>query len=300
MRDQNSAPFRLGALPLGAKVMITTFLTLVGAGYGVALLNIQKHNADADGKPGLTLDDIRAVYHGLDVTDASALRSSMSRMVAEDGAMRKHLDRGGDESVRALIGWLDKGAPEDGFDKAAAEGDPTPQEVLGKRCVSCHNKSSGKKKDAPYADAPREAARYDLVAKFAVLPPAEPGGAKVVHIPPTLSEADLIQSTHAHILAIPVFVLAVGGLFFLTRQRPIVKTLLGPLPMLAICGDIGGWWLSRPFEQGIYLVAAAGGVFGLSLALQIACVLGATWLGGRNPSRTSPVFEEASPVVHRA
>ncbi len=71
----------------------------------------------------------------------------------------------------------------------------------------------------------------------------------------------------------------VAFLFLLTGQSPRVKAFLCPLPMLAVCCDIASWWLARPFEPLVYVIGAAGAVFGTTMGIQILCILGALWLG---------------------
>ncbi len=303
-RETISLPIRLGGLPVAAKVMLTTFLLLIAAGYLVAVVNIHQHNQDADLEPGMSLNDLRRVYHGLEKpvsADASPVHSSMLKMVLPGGAMRKHLEKGGETAVRSLITWLQAGAKKEDFSREGASrpGDPSAEDVIGENCVRCHNSRNGEKKDTPYAATRTSAPEYDLVAKVAAPPRALEGEGGVVKLEP-MGFAQLVQSTHAHILAIPVFVLAVGCLFFLTGQRPAVKAVLGPLPMLAIVLDIGGWWLSRPFEPFIYVVAAAGGIFGGSLALQIACVLGSMWLGDRGKAKPAAVVDAEGTLVGRS
>lgn len=48
--------------------------------------------------------------------------------------------------------------------------------------------------------------------------------------------------------------------------------------MLAVVLDIGSWWLARFFEPFVYVIAAAGAVFGAAYGLQILCIFGSMWL----------------------
>lgn len=281
-QDPLAGTIRLARLSVPAKLMLTLFLALIGLGYLVAAANIYEHHQDADLEPGMGLDDLRRVYHGLDkVVQADATpESAMLKMVRPGGKMRKYLERGEEEEITSLISWLEGGAPEAGFAVAPAgmPDHPSPQDVIVKRCQRCHNRD-GDKDDAPYASDRRSPVEYELVAKYATPPPPSEEG-EVRHLAPT-SRADLVQITHAHILSIPVFALIVGGLFLLTGVRPSIKTVVTPLPMLAILVDIGSWWLARPFEPAIFLIPLAGAVFGATLGFQILCVLGSLWLGRR-------------------
>ena len=50
-------------------------------------------------------------------------------------------------------------------------------------------------------------------------------------------------------------------------------------PYDAVILDIGSWWLARFAEPFIYVIAAAGAIFGIAYALQILGILGSMWLG---------------------
>ncbi len=290
MNDQTDPrPIRLVNLPLAARLMLTLFLLLVGTGYLVAMANIYEQHHDADLDPRLTLNDIRRVYHGMNKTVTGETRqaapSPMLKMVSPGGKMRKYVEEGGEAAIRALISWLGDGAKETTFAQAGVyqAGDPSVQDVIARHCVRCHN-PTGDKDDVPYAPSASAAPVYALVAREA-LPQLGPATqqAQTIYLAPR-DLADLVLSSHLHILTIPVFTLIVGTLFLFTDLPSKVKLVLGPLPMLAICCDIGSWWLARPFEPFIYVIATAGAVFGASFGLQVLCVAASLWFGRRAPS----------------
>jgi len=282
MAMENSlAGFRLGGLPVPAKIMLTAFLALLGVGYLSAVLNIYFHHSEADLEPGMSLDDLRRTYHGLEKEVVGAGRpadSPMLKMVRPDGKMRKYLEREGEPAVRALVSWLEAGARREDFTKSGVSqpDDPSARQVLADGCIRCHNTVRGEKEDAPYAVDRDSQPDYDLVIKFAAPPAMAPGESKILRLEPP-GIAHLVQVTHAHIFTIPVFALIVGGLFFLTGLRPGIKAIVGPLPMIAVCADIGSWWLARLLEPFIFVIAAAGAVFGAAFGFQIACILWSTW-----------------------
>lgn len=270
--------------------MLTLFLFLMGAGVLVSQANIYHHHHDADLDPELTVDDIRRTFHGMEkmvtAQENTAKPSEMLKEVSPGGRMREYLEAGGPPAVRSLTTWLESGGKEADFsvsDKPQT-GDPSPQTVIGQCCVRCHNAKDGDESDIPYAPDSATAPQFALVAKLAT-PVIGPTVAKTetVYLAPTATN-ELVQITHAHILVIPVFTLIVGGLFLLTGLPAGIKLILGPLPMLAVCTDIGGWWLARPFEPAIYLIAAAGAILAAGLGAQILCVLGSMWLGTRRPA----------------
>lgn len=278
-------PVRLASMSLPAKLTVTLFLILIGCGYLIALVNIYAHHHDADLDPRMSSDDLRRTYHGLTKTVTSEARKSLpSEMLKEvlpGGKMRKYLEAGGPDAVRALVGWLEGGAKEADFARSGLSQpqDPSAQRVLADNCVKCHNATDGEEADKPWSKDKDSPPEYSLVAKYAQ-PQEGPSEQKTetIYLAPT-GWKQLVQITHAHIFTIPLFALAVTGLFLLTGVGERIKLLLAPLPLLAMLAEVAGWWLARPFEPAIHLVAIGGAVFGMSLAVQIFCVFGSMWFG---------------------
>lgn len=278
-------PFRLADVPVAAKLMLTALLLLLGAGYLIALGNIYAQHQDADLEPGLTLNDLRRVYHGIETTTTTRTHvpSEMERVVEPGGKMRKYLELGGPADVRALTDWLAASAPEARFTQPdlPKAGDPSPQQVITRCCIECHNADGGDAEDIPYApnaDTPADFTLVDLKAASEDLT-----GHETITLAPTGTD-ELIQVSHVHALSMPLFTLVIGVLFLLTGLPHGFKSLVAPLPMIALVADIGSWWLARPFEPAIYIIAAAGAVFGISYGLQILCVFCSLWFGKRTPA----------------
>lgn len=292
----------LERLPLPLKVIVTVFLAFMGFGYLAALGNLYHQHRLADGKAGLSLDDLRVTFHGLQVTDtpvASAAtgqpKSRMLEMIEPGGEMRKELDGGGLPAIRALETWLQRGATKEEFLKTglAQAGDPSAEAVIARHCLRCHNAEDGEKQDAPYGPD-LFTTDYDQTYKFAaagtgVNKPAAPaaGGARTVG-PMPLSHLFLI--THIHMLSIPVFTILVSGLFWLTPYYPQWTRWITPVPMLCLVADFASWWLSRIVELFIFVTAAAGALYAASLAVQLVTVTWAMWFGPRD-SQTPEITE---------
>ena len=232
------------------------------------------------------LDDLRRTFHGLEkqiTPDAQILVTSpMLEQIRPGGDMREHLEPGGEPAIRALTSWLESGAKEADFAKSGLveSGDPSAKETIAANCIECHNADGGDMEDTPYAASADAEPEYALVAAY-VTPEYEQqqsGGPQQLKLSPT-GLKELVHVTHAHILSIPVFTLIVGGLFLMTGLGPAWKLVLGPLPMLATLLDISSWWLARPFEPFIYVIAAAGAIFGVAYGLQVLCILGSMWFG---------------------
>jgi len=276
---------RLARLSLPAKLLITLLLLIIGPGYLFGTANIFFKHQNADGEPGLTVDDLRATFHGMTRTfqpeDKTIVNSAMLKQVRPGGDMREHLDKGGEPAVRSLLAWLENTAKEDEFAKPglAEPGDPSAQQIIKAHCIECHNADGGEMEEVPYAETADGEPEYTLVmvtAKPEIR--VQEAGLQTVVIKP-ISEAKLVHVTHIHILTMPIFTFVVGVLFLLTGIPQSIKLLIGPLPMLAVLLDISGWWIARFVEPFIFVIAAAGGLFGATYALQILCVLGSLWFG---------------------
>ncbi len=290
-----SNTFKLALLPTSARLLVTLFLALVGFGYLAALSNLYNRHQSADGLEGLTLNDVRATFHGLQTaadaaTATTESRSRMMELVEPGGEMRKHLTKGGSGAVRALENWLHRGALESEFGLRGIiePDDPSAQAVIERHCLRCHNADDGEKADTPYG-SDLFAADHAMVYVYAapgtaharVAPSSDEREPKVIGPQAT---AHLALITHIHMLSVPVFTLIVSGLFLMTGVNPRLRGVLAVIPMLALGVDFAGWWLARVVEPFIYVIPAAGATYGAALALQIVTVVCSLWFGRRSAS----------------
>ncbi len=262
----------LPSLPTGVRILLTTFLMLIGLGYIVAFMNIQERHGMADGKPGLSLDDIRSVFGGYKATAAGKAASSrMLTMIR--GEMRQYVSSDLDFTV--LETWLTSGASKEGFDHG--EGRRTPHKIMVRDCLRCHGQSTGTaiSKESPFGPDEFEVS-YDLVSLFAGAKPTATGA--LIMSPPQYTYPRLILFSHQHMLSIPMFTLIAGVVFSMTRFGPAwAKAFLTPLPMLTLIFDFGGWWLARVSGLGAIFILVAGGVFGLSFGMQVVFTIMDLW-----------------------
>lgn len=271
----------LARLPAGLRLMIGTFVVIIGLGYVVAIANVYYSHRLADGAEGLGLGDIRAVYGGLREGDAKAGGAATSRMLTMiRGAMRQYFDS--DEDYAILEKWLASGADPAGLD--AGEGRQTPRRVLIRNCLRCHAVSTGSEiaRKAPFGQDEFDADAA-MLARFTGSGGANDGGADVERgepidkgddlAPPQYDVPRLLLVSHQHMLAIPLFTVLIGGLFALTRWPARFRAVLVPLPMLATLFDFSGWYLARVWSGGAWLIAVMGGVFGLAFGVQILAIL---------------------------
>ena len=114
----------LGTLSLIYRVLFTGFLLVVGLGLCMAGAQIMLTHGKADGKPGLSMDDIVYSYYGN--------RSGSKLEAALTGKMK---DKAPGEVNITLIKWVRDGAPVAQWN--------TVGPLLEKHCAKCHDAESG-------------------------------------------------------------------------------------------------------------------------------------------------------------
>lgn len=107
-------------LPAPVKVLFSGYLLAVGLGLCMAGLQIMLTHGMADGKPGLSLDDIVYSYYG--DRSGSKLENKLNGSMKEMGTAEARLD---------IIKWVRNGAPE-------TEWEPHFKEVFKQNCAMCH------------------------------------------------------------------------------------------------------------------------------------------------------------------
>lgn len=264
-------PQQLCRLPTPLRITLTAFLAMIGVGYLFALGNIYASHSRADGKPGLTLDDLRAVYSGVTVSRDSlaVVPSRMLRMI--EGAMREYVSDAEDFAV--LRDWLAAGDGEKGLDEQ--HNGRSPRRVITLNCLRCHAADSGERIGTKAPFGPDQlTVDYAMISKFTTAAPKSTQA--TVRIGPQ-DAPHLILITHAHMLAIPIFTLIVAALFWHTRTPAGLRAALTPLPMIALVFDFSSWWLARAADGFIYVIAAAGAAYGLAFGVQILAVVIDLW-----------------------
>lgn len=276
----------LRTMPAGVRVMLTAFLAIVGAGYLMAVGNVWHTHQLADGEPGLTLNDLRATYSGMTVSGGDVMPSRMLLMIRTQ--MRGYVT---DADFAILEGWLSAGGSEAGLDEGETTRQ-TPRRAIIRNCLRCHAESTETEISRRAAFGPDEfSVEYGMLAPH--LAGDAPDSGEVVHVPPQLRVSRLVLVSHAHMLAMPMFALAVALLFMTTRLPWRLRAVLIPVPMIALILDFAGWWLARLSEGFVLLIVGAGAAFGLVLGFQVLTVVVDMWrpCAGGPCERRAPVRE---------
>ena len=121
VNSPNLAWLNLPNLPNPLKALFAGYLLVIGVGLLMAGLQIMLTHGMADGKPGLSVNDIVYSYYG------DKTHSKLESML--NGAMKANAP----DEVRAdIVGWVHIGAHKD-------EWDAHFKEVFAQHCVACHS-----------------------------------------------------------------------------------------------------------------------------------------------------------------
>jgi hypothetical protein len=222
--------FTLSSLPLPTKTLFTGYLLAIGLGLLMAGAQIMLTHGMADGKPGLSVDDIIYSYHGNhDGANASRLVSKLY------GSMK---DNAPPEVRMALLKWADAGAP-------ASEWETTIKPKVDEFCGPCHANMPGLANitEKPVMD---QMTKRDEGASY-----------------PTLTRV-----SHIHLFGIAFIFFFVGWIFsYATGISPMTKAVLIFTPFAFLIVDVVSWWLTKLDPNFAWLVIIGG--FGYSLASTI-------------------------------
>jgi hypothetical protein len=214
--------FRLNALPNSGKLLCTFFLVCMGIGYAFSQLNLFFSYNRADGRMGLSLQDIIITFHGQ--PDLLLIESKL------EGTMKRHLE---DERDRnSLINWAKRGARKEKFDDIKG--------IIIKKCLRCHT-AGGK---AAFAT-------FDKLSTIADIFTMTNKGVPV---------SRLITLSHIHMISIGVIFALSGTIFLFTPVNERLKIALLIFPFGSLMMDIFSWWLTKlvPIFAVTVLV---GGIF---------------------------------------
>jgi len=232
---------RLRDLPAAQKLLLTLFLVTIGAGYGVALVNLYLTYHLTDGEPGLSLADLRRAFYGN--RENTKLASKI-----DGGSMAQFLPRAGDKEK--ILSWIQDGASEEAYQRVI-------RPILQQNCVRCHN-PAGLQRFAPLTS-------YEEVMAVAQIDRGEP---------PQL----WARVAHTHIQSIGLLFFVLAGLFSFTQVRERVKVAVIVLPFLVLLADFGLRFLIKYEPRLVYLMAASGALMGLLFAALIVVPLHEMWL----------------------
>jgi hypothetical protein len=235
-------PLRLRSLGLLARLGVAAFVLVAIGGAAASGLYLYMHHEERDERPGLTLDDVKAHYHGI-VSPAPLLES------LESGHPEDLADRDRD----ILVNWLrgDAGALSQQYDSLDLGAD-APAEIIAVSCLACHARSSTGPDAAP--GIPLE--YWDDVEALSISRDVQP-------VPTDI----LAASTHTHALGMASIGIAIALLGLLTSwPTRLVGALVG-LTGVGLLVDLSGWWITREVAEYAVVVTIGGTVFTSGMTL---------------------------------
>jgi len=218
----------LSELDTPLKVLFTGYLTTVAIGYLFALIQILFTHGMADGKFGLSLDDIVYSYYGN--------RSGTILETKLTGSMK---NKATEQENFTIMQWVRDGADEADYKSLKID------KIIEKKCAVCHNEGAvGIPDFTEYANI-EAVTEQDEGATF----------------------TSLTRVSHIHLFGISFIFMFVGLIFsFSTTASTHYKSIAIGMPYLFLIVDILSWWLTKLHPMFASLIMIAGAGMGASFA----------------------------------
>jgi hypothetical protein len=229
----------LARLQVSSKVALTLFLCIAGIGYLFGFFNIYLSYSPVDGKPGLSVADIRIAFSGS--------KGATKLEKAVDGSMKQYFS--GDADYQKVKEWLKAGGTEAGYGSVKG--------IIEESCLSCHSA------EAKVGDI--SLASYTDVSGLLQSDSGKP-------------VSRLVALSHTHVLATLSIVFLLCLVFSFTRFPEAAKIVVMVFSLGSIVADIGSWWLAKFVAALAPLVILGGAALALSFAALILLSLYDLWV----------------------
>jgi hypothetical protein len=222
------------------KVLFTGYLCTVAIGYLFALIQILFTHGMADGKFGLSVDDIVYSYYGN--------RSGTALEIKLNGSMKVNAS---DQERFAIMKWV-----RDGADQYEYKDDGI-QKIIDSNCISCHNKDATSLPDFTKFEVLKSYTTQDHGATF----------------------SSLTRVAHIHLFGISFIFMFVGLIFsFAETTTTQYKCIAIGMPYAFLITDILSWWLTKIHPMFAWLVIFAGMGMGISFVFMLVTSILEMWL----------------------
>jgi len=215
-------------LPVSMRTLFTGTLLVVGLGYLFAIMYVFAAHSAADGKPGLSVDDIKITYSGnTEITPLeSALRGPMSGMLPQ-------------KDLATVLDWIRDGANK----RSYGEGIET---IVETNCLSCHDGSNPHLSNLDGYEKIQEVVAQDTGADMYTL----------------------VRVSHIHLFGLTFIFFIIGFIFSHAYFRPVwLKSAIIAAPFAGVIADVLGWYVTKVFTPFAWVVLIAGAVNGLAFAV---------------------------------
>ncbi|BCX80990.1 hypothetical protein MIT9_P0568 [Methylomarinovum caldicuralii] len=230
--------YELRNLPFSAKVLFSSYLIIIAIGYFVAMLQILFTHGLADGKFGLSIEDIVYSYYGN--------RSGSKLEIMLNGPMKPYAPP---QERFQLIQWARDGAPKNVYEKII-------KPIVEKRCVMCHNANSSLPDFHRYEELKAQA-ETDTGATIQSL-------VRVSHI-------HLFGISFIFMFVGIIFCFASGVPEYL-------KAIAVAMPFIFQMTDIASWWLTKLSPHFAWLVVAGGAGMAMSFVFMWIVSMYEMWI----------------------
>ena len=218
----------LSELDTPLKVLFTGYLTTVAIGYLFALIQILFTHGMADGKFGLSIDDIVYSYYGN--------RSGTVLEKKLNGSMK---GKATEQESFTIMQWVRDGADEKEFTNLKID------RIFENKCEMCHNSGASGIPDFAEFENIKELTKEDEGATF----------------------SSLTRVSHIHLFGISFIFMFVGIIFsFSTTASSKYKSIAIGMPYAFLIIDILSWWLTKLSPMFASLIMVAGAGMGASFA----------------------------------
>jgi hypothetical protein len=207
-------------LNLPTKVLFTGYLGTVGIGYFFALVQVLFTHGMADGKFGLSVDDIVYSYYGN--RSGSVMETKLNGSMKDNATEQQRFD---------IIQWVRDGADIKDYKAHGIN------KIIEQRCVMCHNKSSSTLPDFADFEQLKELTEQDNGETF----------------------SSLTRVSHIHLFGISFIFMFVGIIFNFSETTSILsKSVAVGMPYVFLISDILSWWLTKFHPMFAWVVIIAG------------------------------------------
>lgn len=215
-------------LPISMRTLFTGALLVLGLGYLFAAIYVFAAHSGADGKPGLSVDDIKITYSGSkDITVLEkALRGPMSGMLPQ-------------QDLATMLEWIRDGADKRSYNAQI-------ETIVDVNCISCHDGSN------PHLS---NLDGFDNIS----LTVAQNTGTDLY---------TLVRVSHIHLFGLTFIFFILGFIFSHAYLRPVwLKITIIAMPFFGVIVDVLGWYVTKVFTPFAWMVLIAGAINGVSFAV---------------------------------
>jgi len=230
--------YQLPSLALEVKALFTGYILVVGMGLMVAGAQILLTHGMADGKFGLSVDDIVYSYYG---------NRGDSRLEAKlNGSMK---DKASIEDRTSIIRWVHEGA-------ASAEWDSGINQVFQTNCVSCHGVIPG-------------LPDFNTLAGVQALAVIDTGA--------SIDSLTRVSHIHLFGISF-IFFFVGWIFTYATGISSRSKAILIAIPFAFLFLDIAAWWLTKWVPAFAWATIVGGIGYSLASSFMLLCSLYQMWL----------------------